>query len=187
MVVLQGVEEPEGVVVLFARVEHDDLVLLRVVVVLIERKELVDAQIREHGAYAIEEHIGIAYAFLPLVNMFLDTGLDIFKELRTVGVAGQRLLHLLRRIGISFLLFKKILQHRGVPQEPLVIEELAELIEEVQREHVLIACRTLEVTLELLYLVAHLIFLGGRVLIDVIVVEQVVLSILESGAVQLLV
>ena len=188
MIVLQGVEQAEGVAVLLPGIEHDNLVFIGLVIVLVKSQELVDPKIREHGADAIEEHIGIAYAILSLFDVFFDTVLDIFEEFRAVRVAGQRLLYVCDASCVaSCFLLKEIMQHGGVPQKSFIVKKIAELIEEVQRKYVLIACRTLEVTLELLYLPPHFVFLRGWILKDVIVVEQVVLSILEFGAVQLLV
>lgn len=93
MVVLQGVEQAEGVAVLLPGIEHDNLVFIGLVIVLVKSQELVDPKIREHGADAIEEHIGIAYAILSLFDVLFDTVLDIFEEFRAVRVAGQRLLY----------------------------------------------------------------------------------------------
>ena len=72
-------------------VEDDNLVFPRLVVVLIQGKELVDTQIGKHRAYPIEEDIGTAVLILD-GDMVEDALMDILHELRRMGVAGQRVL-----------------------------------------------------------------------------------------------
>ena len=91
MVVGQCSEQTERVLVTMSWIEDNNLVFPRLVVVLIQGKELVDTQIGKHRAYAIEEDIGTTILVFD-GDMVENALMDILHELRRMGVAGQRVL-----------------------------------------------------------------------------------------------
>ena len=88
MVVGQCSKQAEGVPFPMSGVEDDNLVFPRLVVVLIQGKELVDTQIGKHRAYAIEEDIGTTILVFD-GDMVENALMDILHELRRVGIARQ--------------------------------------------------------------------------------------------------
>ena len=187
MVVRQVVKEPEGVVLPVARIEYQNLVLAGVIVVLVEREELVHSQVRIHRSDSVEEYIRPPVIILdgdvihyPLV--------DILDEFRTVRITDKSLLGVLRSGRILFFLLKEVLQHGRMLEKLLLVKEIAELLKKVQRKHIDVVDGADKIRLELLDLPSDVVLLLGRVLIDEEVIEQVtVLSVLEAGAVELIV
>lgn len=69
-------------------VEDDNLILLCIVVVLIEGEKLVDSQIGEHTAYAIQENVWTAVLILD-GDMVDDTLMNVLHEFWRMGITGQ--------------------------------------------------------------------------------------------------
>ena len=76
-------------------VEDDNLILPGLVVVLIEGKKLVDSQIGEHTANAIQENVWTAVLILD-GDMVDNTLMNVLHELWRMGITGQRVLGVLR-------------------------------------------------------------------------------------------
>ena len=168
-------------------VEDDNLILPSLVVVLIEGKKLVDSQIWEHTAYAIQENVWTTVLILD-GNMVDDTLMNVLHELRRMGITGQRVLGVLC-LGWSVLLFLQLVfQHRWMTQELFLVEKVTKLLKQIQRKHIHIVDRANEIRLELLYLPTDVILLLCRILVNEEVVEQVaVLRVLETRAVQFII
>jgi len=169
------------------RVKHDNLVFTRVVVVLIKSQQLIDTKIWEHTAHAIDEHVWATILIFD-ADMVDDTLMKELHKLRAMCITSQCVLCVLclRRVGLFFL--QLVFQHTGVLQELLLVEEIAEFLKQIQRQHVHIVDRTNQVRFKLLYLTADVVLLLSRVLVDEEVVKQVaILWVLETWAVQLIV
>lgn len=161
-------------------VEDDNLILPSLVVVLIEGKKLVDSQIGEHTAYAIQENVWTAVLILD-GDMVDDTPVNVLHELRRMGITGQRVLGVLRLGRIVLLFLQLVFQHGRMTQELLLVEKVAKLLKQIQRKHIHIVDRANEIRLELLYLPTDVILLLCRILVDEEVIEQVaVLRVLET-------
>ena len=135
MVVLQSLEQAKRIVITLARIEYNDFISARVIVVLIESKELIHSQIRVHGTDAIEKHKRATVVIL-LRYMVDDTLMDVLHKVCTVCISCQRILGIAGLRGVCLFLLQLVFQHRGMLQELLLVEELAELIEEIQRQHI---------------------------------------------------
>ena len=68
-------------------VEDDNLILPSIVVVLIEGKELINSQIWEHTAYAIQENVWTTVLVLD-GDMVDDSLVNVLHELRRMSITG---------------------------------------------------------------------------------------------------
>ena len=87
MIVWERIEQTEGVLVTMTWVEDDNLILPCIVVILVEGKKLVDSQIWEHAADAIQENVGTAVLILD-GDMVDDTLMNVLHELGRMGSTG---------------------------------------------------------------------------------------------------
>ena len=168
-------------------VEDDNLILPSIVVVLIEGKKLIDSQIGEHTADAIQENVWTAVLILD-GDMVDNTLMNVLHELRRMGITGQCVLGVLclRRIVLLFL--QLVFQHGRMTQELFLVEKFTKLLKQIQRKYIHIVDRANEIRLELLYLPTDVILLLSRILVNEEVVEQVaVLRVLETRAVQFII
>ena len=85
MIVWERIEQTEGVLVTMTWVEDDNLILPGLIVVLIEGKKLVDSQIGEHAADAIQENVWTAVLILD-GDMVDDTLMNVLHELWRMGI-----------------------------------------------------------------------------------------------------
>ena len=175
MGILQYVEQTERIALLMPRIEEDDLIPGGIVVFLIPSEEHVGPQIREHLAYAMDEYVGLVVA---IVQGHVGFNLVVHKTDEVVGV---RLRSQLRghHVGMELVALERVFQQRRVA-ELLILEILAEHAEQVKLQGVDKVGGTFQLLLELLYLPAHLVFLVGRILVYVIVVEDVAALFVEE-------
>ena len=116
-------------------VEDDNLILPGLVVVLIEGKKLVDSQIWEHAADAIQENVGTAVLILD-GDMVDDPLMNVLHELRRMGITGQRVLGVLCLGRIVLLFLQLVFQHGWMTQELLLVEKVAKLLKQIQRKYI---------------------------------------------------
>jgi hypothetical protein len=76
------------------RIENDNLVFTRVVVVLIKGQQLIDTKIWEHTSHAIDEHVWTTILVFD-ADMLDDTLMQELHKLRAVCIAGQCVLGIL--------------------------------------------------------------------------------------------
>ena len=128
MVIGEGSKQAEGILLTMTRVEDDDFVFARIVVILVEGKQLVYTEVWVHTANTIDKNVWAAIVILD-VDMIDDTLMQELHELRAMGIACQGVLRVLclRRVGLFF--FQLILQHAGMLQEFFLVEELTKLLE----------------------------------------------------------
>ena len=91
MVVGQGSEQAERVVLPMARIKHDDLIFARVIIVFIECQQFVDTEIGEHAAYAIHEDVWAAIIVFN-VDVVENALVQKLHKLGTMGVSRKGLL-----------------------------------------------------------------------------------------------
>lgn len=151
MIVWECIEQTEGVLVTMTWVEDDNLILPGLVVVLIEGKKLVDSQIWEHAADAIQENVWTAVLILN-GDMVDDTLMNVLHELRRMGITGQCVLGVLCLGWFVLLFLQLVFQHRWMTQELFLVEKVTKLLKQIQRKHIHIVDRANEIRLELLYL-----------------------------------
>ena len=128
MVIGKGSEQAEGILLTMTRVEDDDFVFARIVVILVEGKQLVYTEVWVHTAYTIDKNVWAAIVILD-VDMVDDTLMQELHELRAMGVACQGVLRVLCLRWVGLFLFQLILQHAGMLQEFFLVEELTKLLE----------------------------------------------------------
>ena len=120
--------------------------------------------------------------------MVNDALMDKLHKLWAMCITRQRILGVLCFRGVCLFFLQLILQHAGMLQELLLVKELAELVKEIQRQHIDIVNGANEICLELLNLPTDIILLLCWVLIDEEVIEQVtVLRVLETRTVQFII
>ena len=85
MVIRKGSEKTERVVFPMTRIEHDNLVFARIVVVLVKGQQLIDAEVWEHAAYAIDKHVWPTILILD-ADMLDDTLMKELHKLRAMGI-----------------------------------------------------------------------------------------------------
>ena len=187
MIVGQEAEKPEGIAFPLAGIKDNNLVFVGLVVVFVKSQEFVDPEIGEHGSDAVQEDIGpLVLVFLG--NMMLDPMVDVFQEILMMGVARQGILNVGSLSRVVFFLFQKVAEHGRIVQELLLVQEGAKFLKKIQHQHIHVIERAYQVGLELLYLLPDTVFVLGRVLEKVKVVEQIpVFRILETGTAQLLI
>ena len=175
MGILQDVEQAERIALLVSRIEEDNLIPRGVVVFLIPSEKHVSTQIRKHLAYAMDEHVGLVVA---VVQSHVGFNLVAHKADEVVGV---RLRSQFRghHVRMEFVALERVFQQRSVA-ELFLTKILAEHPEQVKLQGVDKVGGTFQLLLELLYLPAHLIFLVGRILVYVIVVEDVAALLIEE-------
>lgn len=175
MGILQYVEQTEGISLLMSRIEEDNLIPRGVVVFLVPGKEHVGTQIGKHLAYAVDEHVGLVVA---VVQGHVGFNLAVHKadEVVRVRLRGQFRGH---HVGMESVAFERVIQQRRVA-ELLILEILAEHAEQVKHQGIDKVGGTFQLLLELLYLPAHLVFLVGRILVYVIVIEDVAAFLVEE-------
>lgn len=175
MGILQYVEQTEGISLLMSRIEEDNLIPRGIIVFLVPGEKHVGTQVREHLADAVDEHVRLVVA---VVQSHVGFNLIAHKADEVVGV---RLRSQFRghHVGMEPVALERVFQQRRVA-ELLILEILAEHAEQIQHQGVDKVGGTLQLLLELLYLPAHLVFLAGRILVYVIVVEDVAALFIEE-------
>ena len=187
MIVWERIKQTERVLVTMTWVEDDNLILPGIVVVLIEGKKLINSQIWEHTAYAIQENVWTTVLILD-GDMVDDTLMNVLHELWRMGITGQRVLGVLCLGRIVLLFLQLVFQHGRMTQELLLVEKVAKLLKQIQRKYIHIVDRANEIRLKLLYLATDVILLLCRILVDEEVIEQVaILRVLETRAVQFII
>ena len=175
MGILQNVEQAERIALLMPRIEENNLISRGVVVFLIPGEKHVGTQIGEHLAYAMDEHVGLVVA---VVQGHVGFNLVAHKANEVVGVClrGQLRGH---HVGVEPVALERVFQQRRVA-ELLILQIFAEHPEQVKLQGVDKVGGAFQLLLELLYLPAHLVFLVGRILVYVIVVEDVAALLIEE-------
>lgn len=148
MIVWERIKQTERVLVTMTRIEDDNLILPSIVVILVEGKKLVDSQIWEHAADAIQENVGTAVLILD-GDMVDDTLMNVLHELRRMGITGQRVLGVLCLGRIVLLFLQLVFQHGRMTQKLLLVEKVAKLLKQIQRKYIHIVDRANEIRLEL--------------------------------------
>ena len=175
MGILQYVEQTERIALLMSRIEEDNLIPRGVVVFLIPGEKHVCPQVGEHLAYAVDEHVGLVVA---VVQSHVGFNLVAHKTDEVVGVCFRGQLRGYH-VRVKLVALERVFQQRCVA-ELLLAEILAKHLEQVKFQGVDKVGGTFQLLLELLYLSAHLIFLVGRILVYVIVVEDVAALLIEE-------
>ena len=80
MIVWECIKQTEGILVTMTWIEDDNLILPCIVVILVEGKKLVDSQIWEHTANAIQENVWTTVLVLD-GDMVDDTLMNVLHEL----------------------------------------------------------------------------------------------------------
>ena len=128
MVIGEGSEQAEGILLTMTRVEDYDFVFAGVVVILIKGMQLIDTEIWVHAANTINKDVWASIVILD-VDMVDDTLMQELHELRAMGIACQGVLRVLCLRRVSLFFFQLILQHAGMLQEFFMVEELTKLLE----------------------------------------------------------
>src|SRR5574344_22925 len=168
----------------FTRIDHDNLVCACIIVIFVKCKKLIDPEIGVHGAYAIEKNKWTTVIII-LRDMAADALVNILHEVGTMSISRQCILYISGLRWVCLFFFQLIFQHGRMTEKLLVIKKLAELIKEIECEHIHIVGRTNEVSLKFLDLLPNGILLLGRILKNEEVIKQIsILSILEFRAVE---
>lgn len=91
MIIGKGVKQPERVLVTMTWIKHDNLIFLRLVVIFIKSKKLIDSQIGIHTADTVHENVRATILVLN-GDMVNDTLMNKPDKLWRMCVTGKRIL-----------------------------------------------------------------------------------------------
>ena len=170
---MQPIEEAVRIAIDGAWIEQDDFVAAGVVVALVFGEEVIGTEIRVHGADAINEDIRMN-VFIRFVDFLVDALLDIAHKLLTSCLDGED-----ARVFRRFVL-QHIMKIGAVElAKGLLIEETAELIEEIEGWNIDEVGRPFEAVLHVVDLLTDFVFLGRVIKENIVVVVNDIARVLE--------
>ena len=177
MVVVQRPDEIEGVALRIPGIEEDDLVAAGPVVFLVPVQEVAGPEIGIDVADPVQEDVGADETVIDLVHVIHDLGMDILHELVAVGEIVQHLGDLVRHL---LVLVQGVVKQGSIFPEGLSLHEVAELLEDVQRQDIHVVAGPLDAFLDGGDLLTHQVFLFARIQVEIEIVEEIpALGILE--------